>query len=244
VKQQLRGLVRWCALVLAVTGAIQACGDSRHDTPARDSEAGAGGVLGEGGAATTTTSGASNSAAGSAAGDVSEAHAGAPGNVGAGGSGADVGVGGNMGAGGAGACNISWTGAETGDAGCPRLHVCHKNFLSLNLGDPEPPIPLKSIQLVYSPDHDLTLGTFMATGLDMVNCNVQTSADGVSYAPQLDQNSMLTGDSSMTVTLTALSFSTDPNDVCSGTAHGSLDAVLPPTNAQAGVPSIALHAEF
>jgi len=122
--------------------------------------------------------------------------------------------------------------------------VCHQNFLSLNLGDPNPPTPLKSIQLVYSPNHDLTLGTFMATGLDAVNCNVQTPEDGVSYAPQLDQNSMLTGGTSMTVTLTALSFSTDPDDVCSGTAHGSLDAVLPPTNAQAGAESLTLHAEF
>jgi len=48
----------------------------------------------------------------------------------------------------------------------------------------------------------------------------------------------------MTVTLTTLSFSTDSKDVCAGTAHGTLDAVLPPTNAQAGAESLALHAEF
>lgn len=239
--------------MLAVAAGLQACGDSAADavTDGDGDGAGAGGVRGDSGAV-TPTSGTNNSAVGGAARGGSEAEAGAPGNAGApdnagthdnaGGVGTGA-AGGTSGGGGAGACHISWTGAETGAAGCPRLHVCHKNFLSLNL-DPDPPTPLKSIQLIYSPDHDLMPGTFVATGLDAVNCNVQTSDGDVTYAPQLDQNSMLTGGTSLTVTLTALSFSTDPNDVCSGTAHGSLDAVLPPTNAQAGAQFLALHAEF
>jgi hypothetical protein len=203
-------------------------------------------VLGEGGTA-ALNSGASNSSAAGAAGDVSAADAGAPGNPGEGGANsADGGASGSSqagGAGGASACNISWTGAETGEAGCPSLHVCHENFLSLNL-ELDPPASLKSIQLVYSPDHDLMLGTFMATGLELVNSNVQTQDPGLLYAPQYDQDNMLTAGSSMTITLTALSFSTDPNDPCSGTAHGSLDAVLPPPKEQVGGESVALHAEF
>jgi hypothetical protein len=244
--------------MLAVAGALQACGDSAADT-VTDGDgdgAGAGGVRGDGGAS-APNAGTNNSSAGSAAeGGGVEAGAGAPGNVGApgnagapanaGGAGGVSGDadGGTGGSGASGTCHISWTGAETGAAGCPRLHVCQRSFLSLNLDEPDPPTPLKSIQLVYSPDHDLSLGTFVATGRDVVNCNVQTPDGDVSYAPQLDENSMLTGGTSLTVTLTALSFSTDPKDVCSGTAHGSLDAVLPPTNAPAGAQSLALHAEF
>jgi hypothetical protein len=50
----------------------------------------------------------------------------------------------------------------------------------------------------------------------------------------------------MTVTLTELHFSTDPNDVCSGTAHGSLTTVLRERDANAdfGDKLLTLHAEF
>jgi hypothetical protein len=232
--------------MLAAAGAIQACGDSADGGAGGDNGAGAGGASGGArgdGGAVALEAGAGNSSAGSAVGGGGpDADAGAGGSAGAGASSADGGAG-DDGVGGANACHISWTGAETGEAGCPSLHVCHQNFLSLNL-DPDPPTPLKSIQLVYSPDHDLTVGTFMATGLDMVNCNVPTATAGVSYAPQLDQDGMLTGGTAMTVTLISLSFSTDANDPCSGSAHGSMDVVLPPTDGQAGAEPLALHAEF
>jgi len=117
--------------------------------------------------------------------------------------------------------------------------VCHKNFLSLHVYDPAP--PLQSIQLIYSPSTDLTVGPFVAAGLDMVNTNVQRVDAGGSYTPEYDANNLLTGGSSMTGTLTALNFSTDPNDVCSGTAHGSFDVVLPQMNS---VQKLSLHAEF
>lgn len=235
--------------MLVVAGATQACGDSTKKTATHQTAAGAGGALDEAGAAASGAGGNDpNGSARAGAAPKSEggatATAGVSAAAGTPSSHPDGGATETGGASGVGACHISWSGAETGEAGCPRLHVCHKNFLSLNLGDPDPPTPLKSIQLVYSPDHDLSLGTSMATGLDAVNSNVQTPDGGATYRPELDQNSMLTGGTSMTVVLTALSFSTDPNDPCAGTAHGSLDAVLAPADAQAGAESLSLHAEF
>ncbi len=245
MQRQLFGLVGWLGFALAAAGALQACGDNNKGHVASGgAEAGAGGTPGEAGvgAAAPSAGGGNSSAGGATGGSAAEPDAGAPGNAGMTSSSADGGEPGSAGASSTSGCHISWTGGETGHAGCPSLHVCHKNFLSLNLGDPDPPTPLKSIQLVYSPDHDLSLGTFMATGLDMVNCNVQTPDSGESYSPQLDQDNMLTGGSALTVTLTELSFSTDAVDVCAGTAHGSLDVVLPAS--QGGVESLTLHAEF
>lgn len=49
----------------------------------------------------------------------------------------------------------------------------------------------------------------------------------------------------MTLRITSIQFSTDPNDVCSGRAHGSLDAVLRTDPAvDGGSKTLSVHADF
>jgi hypothetical protein len=91
------------------------------------------------------------------------------------------------------------------------------------------------------------VGTVEATGLEIVDTTVQTDDPGVSYQPQFDPTThVLIDGTAMTVALTSVEFSTDPNDVCSGVAHGSLDAVLPQTDAMGNVGSttLSVHADF
>ncbi len=246
MQQKLRRLLGWSGLVVSVLGAIQACGDSSGNG------GGPGGGSGEAATASgqagmaASSSGAGGSAAGSSNGGTGtsgKASAGAAGNAGAGGNGADAGASASAGAGGSAGvtCHISWTGAATGEADCSHLDVCHHDFLSLGVHNPNAPAPLRSIQLIYSPT-ELSLGKFTAVDQEMENCNVQTTDAGVSYAPKYDAQSHLSDGTSMTGTLTDLQFSTDANDPCAGTAHGSFDVVMPQSTNSAN--TLTLHAEF
>jgi hypothetical protein len=248
---KLRSVVGWVGCLVSVAGAMQACGSDEavvHSGAAgeRSTQAGEGGMV-------AASSGAGSGAAGSTmAGSANGGHetagetsVGAAGTTGVGGgSGGDAGANGSAGAGGNDGfiCHISWTGAATGEADCSHLGVCHHNFLSLGIIEPNPLTPpLKSIQLIYSPT-ELTLGKFTAADMDMVNCNVQTSDAGVSYAPTYDAENHLSNGTSMTGTLTDLQFSSDENAPCSGTAHGAFDVVLPQTTNAAK--TLALHVDF
>ena len=267
---KIRGFLTSCALVSLLTFALQACGDSGDNAGG----GGAGGAAGHNAGAAGRSAGGGADLAGSANGDsgaAGSADAGAPSSPGEGGNGADAGASGSGGssgvsassgssgssgsgasgggAGGAAAvpCHISWTGAATGEADCTHRDICHKNFLSLGVHDQAPPpSPLTAIQLVYSPDTDLTLGPFTAVGVDMANCHVNTIESDVGYSPQFDKNNALTGGTSMSGTLTALQFSTDPNDPCLGVPHGSFDVVLRQrTNSGVyGDKLLSLHADF
>ncbi len=248
-----RGLVWWCGVVSVVGFAIQACGNSGDSTGSAGG-AGTGGDTGHNGATAGRSSGGGSNSAGSANGGSgtagnANANAGAVGHAGEGGRNADAGAGGSSGAGGAEAigCHISWTGAATGEADCTHRDICQKSFLSLSVHEPAPPPPpLTSIQLVYSPDTDLILGPFTAAGMDMVNCSIGTDDPELNFGAQFDKNNLVIGGTSMTGTLTELQFSTDPNDPCAGTPHGSLDAVLRQVT-PAGVYGdklLSLHADF
>jgi hypothetical protein len=99
--------------------------------------------------------------------------------------------------------------------------------------------------LIFIADPELTVGTLEATGMEIVDTAIETSDSSVSYGPEFDpMTHLLTGGSSMTLMLSSVEFSTDPNDVCSGVAHGSLDAVLPQTNGSAGAKKLSVHADF
>ncbi len=249
MQHTLRSLFAWSGLVSVVAFAIQACGNSSDSTGSAGG-AGTGGDTDHAGATAGRSSGGGANSAGNAnggSGTAGNANAGAVGHAGEGGSNADAG--GSSGAGGAEAipCHISWTGAATGEADCTHRDICQKNFLNLGVYAPTPPpLPLTAIQLSYSPDTDLTLGPFTATGNDMANCGVGTNDPAVNFGPQFEKNGSLSGGTSMTGTLTDLKFSTDPSDPCSGTPHGSLDVVLRQTT-PAGVYGdklLSLHADF
>jgi len=119
--------------------------------------------------------------------------------------------------------------------------------LSVGAAMPATTAPITAVQLIFIADDQLSVGTVEATGMEIVDTTVQTDDPGVSYEPQFDPTTHLLIDgTSMTVTLTSVEFSTDPNDVCSGVAHGSLDAVLSQTDTMgnAGSKTLSVHADF
>lgn len=249
-RNPLPSLVGSCGFALACAGVIVACGSSNggsNHSAANGGLGGNGGVTANGG--TTTTEGGTTGEGGTinAAGTTSrtpDAGASAGGSSEAGGGNAEAGASAAAGAAGGAAipCHISWTGAATGEADCGHNGVCQRNFLSIGATAPATTAPITAVQLIFVVETELAVGTFKAAGLEAVDSTVQTNDPGVSYDPQFDPTThLLIGGTSMTLTLSSVEFSTDPNDVCSGVAHGSLDAVLRQTN---GSNTLSLHADF
>lgn len=178
-------LLYWCSFA-AAAGFIVACTDSTND--GSSSAAGNGGSGGSGSGTAdeggTPAEGGTVTEAGMATQNPG-ADASAAGTADAGGGAADGGAEGSAGADGGVACPVSWTGAATGGANCSNTDVCHRNFFSLHVYEPTAPAPIKSVQLIYMAENELAVGTFVATGLEIVDTTIQTNDPGVTYGPQV-----------------------------------------------------------
>ncbi len=144
-------------------------------------------------------------------------------------------------------CRITWSGAESGEIECSQAGLCNADSFHLTTAGPAGSA-IKHIQLVYgsSSGGPLTVGTHQAAGLEGTSSIIQTHDPAVSYGLQHDENDEIIGGTSLTLHVTAVKPSTDASNVCAGTVHGSLDAVLRErdNNANFGVGTLTVHADF
>lgn len=142
-------------------------------------------------------------------------------------------------------CKVTWSGAATGSVACRLTGVCGKyNFF---IAAESTTSPVTAIQLTYDASTAITAGTLQAATNEITSTTVQTADPAVSYGPELDPTTgALTGGTGMTLKLTSVQYTKDPNDTCGGSAHGTLDATLLERNSAGvfGTKLLTVHAVF